>query len=76
MGHTFPSVIILQMSILHEKQHSCKACKSMLMTSYISVKADAKKAQKGSKTKLSSRWTPKLYCLLLKQVSRTCKINE
>lgn len=55
MGHTFPSVIILQMSILHEKQHSCKACKSMLMTSYISVKADAKKAQKGSKTKLSSR---------------------
>lgn len=23
MGHTLPSVIILQMSILHEKQHSC-----------------------------------------------------
>ena len=44
MGDTFPSVIILQMYILQERQHSCKACKSVLMTSYISVKADAKKA--------------------------------
>lgn len=41
---TFPSVIISQMYILQERQHSCKACKSVLMTSYISIKADAKKA--------------------------------
>lgn len=45
MGHTFPSVIISQMSILHEKQHSCKAWKAVLMNSYISIKTDAKKAQ-------------------------------
>lgn len=45
MGYAFPSVIILQMSILHEKQRSCRACKAVLMTSYISIKAEAKKAQ-------------------------------
>jgi hypothetical protein len=43
MGCNFPSVIILQMSILHEKQHSYKAYKAVLMTSYISIKTDAKK---------------------------------